>query len=278
LPESALQLVSSWLATPTWEESQEFWEAHVEELAARQTAIALDEFALVANVAQQHQAIREAILSADASSVFHQLILRDLLATWLECGDWVSSQEFLEAHREALSEDLALGLLSTFEPKTAAVRVHEALLHLVRSTGVEAAYECVRDGEALRARVSVAVSDADASMLANCAVIEGVVFGEGASCVAHLQAAHLLADNPDAVNAEALADAASEAEPETRNRLVAELASLSARSGTQHLELWMRMIRALTEARSAAPTGDGDGDDDGDGEETSAPPVSPGIP
>ncbi|MFF7329149.1 hypothetical protein [Streptomyces sp. NPDC008150] len=97
------------------------------------------------------------------------------------------------------------------------------------------------------------MAEADADGLASMGAIEYAAHGDGLSASTHVQAALLLTGRGGDLVPESLAAAAAQARPETRTRLVTELARLSARSATaEHTELWMSLICALSGPASAA--------------------------
>jgi hypothetical protein len=249
LSEETLNLVVDWMSTPSWADSQVFWSRHHETLSSEEATIALEELALVWPVAAQHQELRGVILSAGQNAVFRQLIVRDRLQEWLRCETWDASKRFLRENGELLLDESTEALLAHTEPFTSAIAVHVTLLRIARTEDIDAAFQCVQDRSALQAHVLRALSARDAQALVGAAAIEGAVFDDQPSFTAHYQAAVLLADGPDSVDADSLAEAAAEADPETRNRLTSELAALVANSPDgRHTAHWMRLIQALTQA------------------------------
>ncbi|MFF7788733.1 tetratricopeptide repeat protein, partial [Streptomyces sp. NPDC007991] len=250
LSEDSLNLVVEWVNTPTWKDSRSFWSHHADALGADETATALAEFALVWPVAEQHQRIRELVLSEGMDAVFPALILRDTLSGWLECESWDDSKRFFQEHSELLLDESAENTLTETDDVTADIAVHAALLRIARTEGIDTAFQCVQDRGALQRHVLHALNDGDAQALAYAAAVEGSVFDDELSSATHHQAALLLAGDPDSLDLDALAEAASEADPETRNRLTSELATLATRSpDPQHTAHWFRLVQALTQAR-----------------------------
>ncbi|MFD8812748.1 hypothetical protein ACFV23_15005, partial [Streptomyces sp. NPDC059627] len=247
LTDGTLDLVASWINTVTWQNSKEFWSSHTDRLSTEEVSTALAEYALVTSIAAQHQELRQLILSEGPDAVFRPLILRDLLTTWLECEDWEASQRFLEENADLYADETAEALLVETDPYTPTVAAHVALLYLARTEGVDTAYRRAQDPEALRQYVLAAIADGQAGALAHAAAIESAVFGEELASAAHFQAALLLANRPDDLSPDDLAATAaqSETDPETRNRLISELATLSARPGQDPAQ-WLRLIQALT--------------------------------
>ncbi|MGW0187935.1 tetratricopeptide repeat protein [Streptomyces sp. NPDC003362] len=246
LSDETLNLVVDWVSTPSWADSQVFWSRHHETLSSEEASVALEELALVWPVATQHQELRKVIFSAGQNAVFRQLIVRDRLQEWLQCETWDASKSFLRENGELLDES-AEALLVHTGSFTSDIAVHVTLLRIARTEDIDAAFQCVQDRSALQAYVLRALSARDAPALAGAAAIEGSVFGDQPSFTAHYQAAVLLADEPDSMDVDALAEAVADADPETRNRLTSELATLAANSPDgRHTAHWMRLIQALT--------------------------------
>ncbi|CAL9601946.1 hypothetical protein SUDANB105_05442 [Streptomyces sp. enrichment culture] len=250
LSEETLQLVIDWVNTPSWPDSRAFWSHHADALASDEASIALAELALAWPVAAQHRALREDILSEGSDAVFQPLIIHDRLVDWLRCEDWDDSARFLRENAELLLDESAEEVLAQVEPYTPAVAVHAALLHIARAEDIDTAFRRVQDRSALQEYVLRALNERDAQALAHIAAIEHSAFDDQPSSVTHLQAALLLSDAPDALDVDALSEAAVETDPETRNRLTSELATLVAGSpDPRHTPHWMRLIQALTQAR-----------------------------
>ncbi|MFK0173047.1 tetratricopeptide repeat protein [Streptomyces sp. NPDC090306] len=255
LSEETLSTVSGWLAITSWEDSRAYWEDNAEVLTSEDAATALAEMSLVAPLATDHLTIRDQVLAQGPGTVFRLLHLNQLLNGWLGCKDRAASRAFLETHFDALalSDGTARAILAAVSAPDADVRLHVALLDVAREEGVAAAYSYVADRDALNARVARAVAEADADGLASMGAIEYAAHGDGLSASTHVQAALLLTGQDGDLVPESLAAAAAQARPETRTRLVTELARLSARSATaEHTELWMSLIRALSGPASAA--------------------------
>ncbi|MBB3079215.1 hypothetical protein FHS41_005747 [Streptomyces violarus] len=250
LSEDTLNLVVEWVNTPTWTDSRTFWSRHADALGDDEAATALAEFALAWPVAEQHQRIRELVLSEGVDSVFPALILRDTLSGWLACENWDDSKRFFQEHSELLLDESAEKALTETDDVTPGIAVHAALLRIARTEDIDTAFQCVQDRGALQRHALRALNDGDAQALAYAAAIEGSVFDDELSSATHHQAALLLAGDPESLDLDALAEAASEADPETRNRLTSELATLATRSSDpQHTAHWFRLVQALTQTR-----------------------------
>jgi hypothetical protein len=248
LSDETLNLVAAWINTSTWQESQDFWTRHADRLSREDASTALAEFALIAPVAEQHQRLRQRILSEGPDPVFRDLILRDRLTEWLQCENWEDSQRFLEENPDLLADDSAEALLATITPYTPEIASHAALLHMSRMEGTSTAYRRVQDREALQQYVLNAIAGGDAEALSHASAIEWTAFSDHLAALTHFHAALLLSDAPERPAPDNLAEAAADADPETRNRLVSELVTLSARPGQQPA-LWLPLIQALTQPR-----------------------------
>ncbi|GGY52287.1 tetratricopeptide repeat protein [Streptomyces djakartensis] len=249
LSEDVLKLVVEWVNAPSWTASRTFWARHADALGADEAATALAEFALVWPVAEQHQRIRELVLSEGVDAVFPALILRDTLSGWLACESWDDSKRFFQEHSELLLEESAENTLTGTDDVTPGIAVHAALLRIARTEDIDTAFQCVQHRDALQRHVLSALDNGDARALAYAAAVEGLVFDDELSSATHHQAALLLAGDPESLDLDALAEAASGADPETRNRLTSELATLATRSpDPQHSPHWFRLVQALTQA------------------------------
>ncbi|MGX5209272.1 tetratricopeptide repeat protein [Streptomyces violaceus] len=250
LSKDTLNLVIEWVNTPTWTDSRTFWSRHADALSTDEAATALAEFALAWPVAEQHQRIRELVLSEGMDSVFPALILQDTLSGWLACESWDDSKRYFQENSELLLDEFTENVLSGTDDVTPSIAVHAALLRIARSEDIDTAFQCVQDRGALQRHVLRALNDGDAQALAYAAAVEGVVFDDELSSATHRQAALLLAGAAESLDLDSLAEAASEADPETRNRLTSELATLATRSpDPQHTAHWFRLVQALTQTR-----------------------------
>ncbi|GAA4291406.1 hypothetical protein GCM10023086_00090 [Streptomyces venetus] len=250
LSEDTLNLVVEWVNTPTWTDSRTFWSRHADALGADEAATALAELALVWPVAEQHQHIRELVLSEGMDAVFAALILRDTLYGWLACESWDDSKRFFQEHSELLLDESAENTLTGTDDVTPGIAVHAALLRIARTEDIDTAFQCVQQRDVLQRHVLRALNDSDAQALAYAAAVEGLVFDDELSSATHHQAALLLAGEAESLDLDALSQAASEADPETRNRLTSELATLATRSpDPQHTAHWFRLVQALTQTR-----------------------------
>ncbi|WP_289934365.1 tetratricopeptide repeat protein [Streptomyces sp. S.PNR 29] len=249
LSDEVLELAAAWMATGTWEESQAFWSQHADRLGAEDTATALSEYALVTPVAEDHLALRRQILSEGADPVFRELILHDQLTTWLECEDWETSRCFLAEHPRLIADEAAEDVLAADDPRAPEITAHIGLLHMARTEDIDTAYQRVQDRDALQRYVQRALTEGDARALAYASAIEHTAFDDQPASLTHHQAALVLAGKPDDLTPDDLSAAAARADPDTRTRLVSELAALSTRPG-QDPAPWLRLIQALTQPRT----------------------------
>lgn len=236
LSAEVLDAIASWLATPTWSDSCDYWSEHADVLSSAEAAVALAEYVLVSpEGAAQHEALRERILANGVSEAFRPFILGDQLAEWTECDTWEESEQFLRAHT---------GLLSTGLPASPSL-THAALLHVARTRDIAAAYALVRDRSHLQDYVQRALTAGDAEALLHASAIEGEVFSDPLSSLTHAQSAQVLAGAVDDIDPDDLAALAADASPDLRNRLLSEIATLSAMHAHQHAALWVRIIQVL---------------------------------
>ncbi|WP_343242962.1 tetratricopeptide repeat protein [Streptomyces sp. SID12501] len=253
LSDETLDLVEAWMSTRTWADSQEFWSANIDALASEDASTALAEFALVAPVADQHRAILDAIRSEGAAGVYHTLILRDQLTAWMDTETWEDSKRVFHENSELFLDESAEQTLMDADPLTSDAALHAAILYIARNNDIDTAFQCVEDRSALQQHVLNAIREGNAEALWYAAAIELATFNDEPSYATHTQAALLLSDDPDDLDAiealapDSLATAAAAADPETRNRLVSELATLSALHGQQHPAHWLSLIQALTQ-------------------------------
>ncbi|MYY02261.1 MULTISPECIES: hypothetical protein [unclassified Streptomyces] len=233
LAPQTLATVSAWLESPTWSDSYAHWTDHTELLSSPEATVVLAEYALLGpEVAAEHQALREEILTEGATSAYRPLILGEQFADWAALTTWDESEQFLRAHPDLLELD---------PPDS----VPGALLHAARTHDIPTAYALVRDRTALQQYIANALTSGDAEALRHAAAIEYEVFDDQLSGLTHRQAALLLAGTPDEADPESLAPLVADASPDTRNRLISETAALSAAHATQHAAHWVRIIQAL---------------------------------
>ncbi|AGK76700.1 hypothetical protein SFUL_1732 [Streptomyces microflavus DSM 40593] len=236
LPPETLDLVSSWMFAPNWPRSRDFWSRNADVLGGEETAVALEELAILdPHGAQRHALLRAAVLAHGVTAAYDPLILREQLAEWLECADWKESRAYLEEHPRLL----------TVQPPDATPLAHVAMLDIGRTEGLDAAYRLVEDREALQAYVDRALEAGDGTALMHGGGIEGQVFRDRLSSLTHAQVALVLSGGTEGFDPDDLAALRHKSDEETRARLVRETVALSARHPEPHGETWLRIIRAL---------------------------------
>ncbi|WP_073965556.1 hypothetical protein [Streptomyces sp. CB02460] len=233
LSPGALETVTAWLDTPTWPDSYAHWTDHAELLSSPEASAALAECALLdPETAAHHQALRQVILSEGAPAAYRPLLLGEQLADWTALTTWDESEQYLRAHPDLLELD---------PPDS----VPAALLHAARTHDIATVYTLVRDRTALQQYIDSALTSGDADALRHAASIEDEVYDDQLSARTHHQAALLLAGTPDEADPADLAPLVADASTDTRNRLISEIAALSAAHATQHAAHWVRIIQAL---------------------------------
>ncbi|MEU1219778.1 tetratricopeptide repeat protein [Streptomyces microflavus] len=236
LPPETLDLVSSWMFAPNWPRSRDFWSRNADVLGGEETAVALEELAILdPHGAQRHALLRAAVLAHGVTAAYDPLILSEQLAEWLECADWKESRAYLEEHPRLL----------TVQPPDDTPLAHVAMLDIGRTEGLDAAYRLVEDREALQAYVDRALEAGDGTALMHGGGIEGQVFRDRLSSLTHAQVALVLSGGTEGFDPDDLAALRHKSDEETRARLVRETVALSARHPEPHGETWLRIIRAL---------------------------------
>ncbi|MDX2402293.1 tetratricopeptide repeat protein [Streptomyces microflavus] len=236
LPPETLDLVSSWMFAPNWPRSRDFWSRNADVLGGEETAVALEELAILdPHGAQRHALLRAAVLAHGVTAAYDPLILSEQLAEWLECADWKESRAYLEEHPRLL----------TVQPPDATPLAHVAMLDIGRTEGLDAAYRLVEDREALQAYVDRALEAGDGTALMHGGGIEGQVFRDRLASLTHAQVALVLSGGTEGFDPDDLAALRHKSDEETRARLVRETVALSARHPEPHGETWLRIIRAL---------------------------------
>ncbi|MFD8106822.1 tetratricopeptide repeat protein [Streptomyces microflavus] len=236
LPPETLDLVSSWMFAPNWPRSRDFWSRNADVLGGEETAVALEELAILdPHGAQRHALLRAAVLAHGVTAAYDPLILSEQLAEWLECADWKESRAYLEEHPRLL----------TVQPPDDTPLAHVAMLDIGRTEGLDAAYRLVEDREALQAYVDRALEAGDGTALMHGGGIEGQVFRDRLASLTHAQVALVLSGGTEGFDPDDLAALRHKSDEETRARLVRETVALSARHPEPHGETWLRIIRAL---------------------------------
>ncbi|MFJ1612895.1 tetratricopeptide repeat protein [Streptomyces sp. NPDC088251] len=239
LSPETLDLVSSWMFAPNWPQSRDVWSRNAEVLKREETATALEELALLdPRTAQQHAALREAVLVHGVTAAYDPLILAEQVAEWVDCDTWAESRVFLQDHPRILQA----------QPSEATPLAHVAVLDVARTEGLDAAYRLVEDRDALQAYVERALAAGDGNALLHAAAVEGQVFDDMLSSLTHAQAGMVLAGAVEGVEPDELATLLARAPEETRARLLREILALSVRHAHPHGETWLRIVQALSGA------------------------------
>ncbi|MFB7083639.1 hypothetical protein [Streptomyces sp. NPDC056308] len=239
LSPKTLDLVSSWMFAPNWPQSRDFWSRNAEVLKREETATALEELALLdPGTAQQHAALREAVLVHGVTAAYDPLILAEQVAQWVDCADWAESRAFLQDHPRILRA----------QPSEATPLAHVAVLDVARTEGLDAAYRLVEDRDALQAYVERALAAGDGDALLHAAAVEGQVFDDRLSSLTHAQAGMVLSGAVEGIEPDELATLLPRAPEETRARLLREILALSVRHAHPHGETWLRIVQAFNGA------------------------------
>lgn len=237
LSPETLDLVSSWMFAPNWPQSRDFWSRNAEALKREETATALEELALLdPGTAQQHAALREAVLVHGVTAAYDPLILAEQMAEWVDCATWAESRVFLQDHPRILRA----------QPSEATPLAHVAVLEVARTEGLDAAYRLVEDRDALQAYVERALAAGDGNALLHAAAVEGQVFDDRLSSLTHAQAGMVLSGAVEGIEPDELATLLPRAPEETRARLLREILALSVRHAHPHGETWLRIVQALS--------------------------------
>ncbi|MFG2289014.1 tetratricopeptide repeat protein [Streptomyces sp. NPDC048595] len=195
LPSWAFSLAYDWLGCPDWTAARRFWEQHEERLATPEATAAMAEVSMIEwaerDAGHLLRLMRE-IPGAGADAAFLPLVLSDRL------GGWVLD-----------------------EPRT---EVHDAVLHLARHDGVDAAQRYVEQPPALARRARRAGAAGDTATLRHCAALEGALLGDPYTARVHLALAEILAGT--AASAGAFPAAPSEA---ARDRAIEDIAEIMTR-------------------------------------------------
>ncbi|MFD0294583.1 tetratricopeptide repeat protein [Streptomyces sp. NPDC127118] len=234
-----LELVGSWMFAPDWPGSRDVWSRNADVLGSEEAATALEELAFLdPRTAQQHAALREAVLAHGVTAAYDPLILAEQVEEWVGCADWAESRVFLQDHPRILQA----------RPPQDTPLAHVAVLDVARAEGLDAAYRLVEDRDALQAYVERALAAGDGNALLHAAAIEGQVFDDGLSSLTHAQAGMVLTGAVEGIEPDELATLLPRAPEATRARLLREIVALSVRHAHPHGETWLRMVQALNGA------------------------------
>ncbi|WP_328776646.1 tetratricopeptide repeat protein [Streptomyces goshikiensis] len=247
LPETALDLAVEWINCPTWTASRAFWDAHSHDLRSADTALALEEIALVTAAAAEHLQIVRTAAAEGPDDAFRPYLTGELLHTWTDLPTWQESLTYLTDHEAVLLHDQALELLGA-GLETADTALHFALIALARADGIPAAYGYADDRSTLHTRLQqlLASPEPQPNLLQALALLELFVYQEQFTAAAHLALAAALTGAPPAPDT-----VWPPAEPADRDRVISEVADLIGRQPQQAPAL-SALIRSILAASAAA--------------------------
>ncbi|MGW2440913.1 caspase family protein [Streptomyces goshikiensis] len=247
LPETALDLAVEWINCPTWTASRAFWDAHSHDLRSADTALALEEIALVTAAAAEHLQIVRTAAAEGPDDAFRPYLTGELLHTWTDLPTWQESLTYLTDHEAVLLHDQALELLGA-GLETADTALHFALIALARADGIPAAYGYADDRSTLHTRLQQLLGSPEPQpdLLQALALLELFVYQEQFTAAAHLALASALTGAPPAPDT-----AWPPAEPADRDRVISEVADLIGRQPQQAPAL-SALIRSILAASAAA--------------------------
>ncbi|MFE9842786.1 caspase family protein [Streptomyces goshikiensis] len=247
LPKAALDLAVEWINCPTWTASRAFWDAHSHDLQSADTALALEEIALVTTASAQHLQIVRTAAAEGPDDAFRPYLTGELLHTWADLPTWEESQTYLTDHEAVLLHDQALELLGA-GLETADTALHFALITLACADGIPAAYGYADDRSTLHTRLQqlLASPEPQPNLLQALALLELFVYQEQFTAAAHLAVAAALTGAPPAPDT-----AWPPAEPADRDRVISEIADLIGRQ-PGYAPVLSALIRSIL-AASGAP-------------------------
>ncbi|MFD8989222.1 caspase family protein [Streptomyces goshikiensis] len=247
LPETALDLAVEWINCPTWTASRAFWDAHSHDLRSADTALALEEIALVTAAAAEHLQIVRTAAAEGPDDAFRPYLTGEVLHAWVGLPTWQESLTYLTDHEAVLLHDQALELLGA-GLETADTALHFALIALARADGIPAAYGYADDRSTLHTRLQqlLASPEPQPDLLQALALLELFVYQEQFTAAAHLALAAALTGAPPAPDT-----VWPPAEPADRDRVISEVADLIGRQPQQAPAL-SALIRSILAASAAA--------------------------
>jgi hypothetical protein len=175
LSESHVDTAIDWILTRTAADSHAYFLDHVSELLSPAIVTILEEIALSApaEVIDQHRALLEAGREHRLDEAYRPLLLRDALEEWMATPDHDTSRAYLLDNLDLLSEDASRILQSLDDHDYPEITAHHAMLTLAREpAGIDRAYECLTDADAIKALAHEAIAAHDAARIQACAVIE----------------------------------------------------------------------------------------------------------
>ena len=248
LPDGALDLANEWINCRSWAASRVFWDEHADELRSSDTALALEDLALLGQAAEQHLGIAREAMADGPDTAFRPFITGELLDAWLALDTWAESEAYLTEHAEALLHDQALALLES-DPDAPESAVHFALILLAHADGVPAAYRYAEDRPVVHERLQqlLADTDPDPDVLWALATLEFFVYQDDFTATAHLALSAAFDDTPSADYDW------PPAEPADRDRVIAEIAVLIGRH-PQRAAALSSLIQQILAAPTATAT------------------------
>ena len=139
----------------------------------------LGELALIntASLIEQHRVLLDTAREQGLDAAYQPFLLTETLNTWMRAPDWDTSQQYLHDHPEILGEDISDILEDLGTSPNPQIAVHQALLTIARGPGgVQGAYECLVNEQALKLIANEAVAARDVAQIDACAAIEAFVY------------------------------------------------------------------------------------------------------
>lgn len=246
LPSHATATLMGWFDCEDWASSRAYWDEH-RWLRTRQAGTALAELVALQPEVAAHLQLWSTAVEHGPDVAFHLPRTVELIDTWASARTLRESRELLVAHADMLVGPNALVVLTARSGTDRTVR--HALLHLAAADGVEEAYRCAEDRDALRRRIERACSgsEPDSETLALCAELERTQFGDAYSADVHRALAAVLAGPGGEVPPVRAAP-----EPAERARAVTGIAALIRRYPRHTAELTALLEAVAADRPSAA--------------------------
>jgi hypothetical protein len=136
-------------------------------------------------VIDRHRALIEAGRQHRLDEAYRPLLLRDALEEWMATPDHDASRAYLLDHLDLLGEDASRILQGLADSDNPEITAYHALLTVAREhAGIDRAYECLTDANAIKALARKAIAARDVARIQACAVIDADVH-------AHVLAGHV---------------------------------------------------------------------------------------
>ncbi|MFV2198856.1 hypothetical protein [Nocardiopsis sp. LOL_012] len=244
----------SWLATPTWSDSQAHLEQHQDALHAPIMREQLRELATTSRQVGLHLQILDLAQERGTENAYLPLVLGEHLPQWLATPDWEASEQYLTTHADLLLRPEALTLLTEQDKQgqegSATIAVHTAILTIARARSVQEAYRLIRDAGLAREQAEAALPEGDTDYLNAAAILAGSVHGDTLTALLYLALSRALGDTDDSEELiDALRAAAHEADATARERAIAVVTETI----TAHPAQAVRLVKLLTALSSTAP-------------------------